>query len=280
VQWLGPLAARWRRLPIVYSRRTDAPEYAVVGRAKYALYDRVIAISSCIHRQLSRVGVPATKLRLVHSGVDPAPAECADRASLCREFALEADAFIVGCVGLFIQRKGHAVLLEAMQQLRDRHPRLRLVLFGSGPLEGDLRRRVAAAGLAPLVRFAGFRPDVRRLLPALDLVVHPALAEGLGVALLEAAVAGVPIVATRAGGIPDLVRHEETGLLVKPGSASQLAAAISRVLDDAVLRRRLGAAAQQLALSQFTRDSMAQGNLAIYREVLAERAARQSTQAA
>ena len=274
VQWLGGLAARWRHLPVVYSRRCDDPEFALVARPKYAMYDRVIAISSCIHEQLASVGVPPSKLRLVHSGVDPAPADCADRAALCRQFDLAADAFILASIGVFIQRKGHPLILEALSILRERYPQVRLILFGSGPLDAELRSQAAELNLVETVRFAGFRPDVRRWLPGLDLVVHPALAEGLGVALLEAAAAGVPIVAARSGGIPDLVKHEQTGLLVEPGNVFALAAAIARMIDDPALRKRSSAAAFELVEHQFTRDRMAQGNLAIYREVLAERVAR------
>lgn len=274
VQWLGGLAARWGAFPVVYSRRTDAPERASVGQLKYALYDRVIAISSCIVEQLRAVGVPEHKLRLVLSGVDDPPASPASRQELCQEFSLPADTIVIASIGQLIRRKGHTLLLEAIAKLRSRFPLLRVLFFGRGPLEAALRRQAQALDIDAYVKFVGFRPNVRRFLPALDLVVHPALAEGLGVALLEAATAGVPVVASATGGITDLVRHEETGLLVEAGNTAELAMAIERMLTDVGLRRRCAEGGKHLIARQFTREQMVAGNLAVYREVLAERAMR------
>jgi glycosyltransferase involved in cell wall biosynthesis len=272
VQWLGGLAARAGHLPVIYSRRTDAPERRSIGQLKYALYDRVIAISSCIAEQLRQVGVPPTKLRLVFSGVDAPPLAPASRAELCREFKLPADALVIGSIGQLIRRKGHAVLLEAVAELRPRIPNIHVLIFGRGELEAPLRRLARALDLAAVVQLVGFRPDVRRFLPEMDLVVHPALAEGLGVALLETAAAGVPMVASATGGIPDLVKHEETGLLVEPGNIDALATAIERMLTDADLRKACTSGAGELLAGKFTREQMVAGNLAVYREVLAERA--------
>ncbi len=280
VQWLGGIAARWNDFPVLYSRRTDAPEQPSVGRLKYALYDRVIAISSCIARQLRQVGVPESKLRLVLSGVDPPPLVAATRDELCREFDLPPDAIVIGSIGQLIRRKGHAVLLQAVAAIRPRFPRLHVLVFGRGPLEGQLRRQLAALDLQPVVQLVGFRSNVRHYLPAFDLVVHPALAEGLGVALLEAAAAGVPIVASATGGIVDLVKHEETGLLVQPGDAADLAAAIERMLLDPHLRSQCSNAARQLIARQFTHEQMVTGNLAVYHEVLSERGASRRRRAA
>jgi glycosyltransferase involved in cell wall biosynthesis len=279
LQWLGGLAARSQRVPVVYTRRNPATELPWVARAKYAIYERVIAISACIFEQLVRLGVPAEKLRLVPSGVDlPPPVD--DRLGLRRELGLDDDSLVLGSVGQFTRRKRQSEVIEAAQHLLPRYPTLKLILFGSGKLEAALKRQVAAAGLKGVARFAGFRTDVRRLLPALDVVLHPALGEGLGVALLEAAAAGVPIVAARDGGIPDIVRHEINGLLVEPGQVAGLAAAVSKLLDDAELRRRFGAAGRELVARHFTCGQMVAGNLAVYREVLAEHAHRASRRAA
>jgi glycosyltransferase involved in cell wall biosynthesis len=166
------------------------------------------------------------------------------------------------------------VLLDALERLRDQFPHLRVLLFGDGPLQGDVARKLAAKGLSRIVRLLGFRDDIPRILPVLDLVVHPAYREGLGVALIQAAAAGVPIVACRAGGIPDIVRHEENGLLVEPGNVAGLAAAIQQLLADEPLRRRLGDAGRDLVARQFTYDRMVAGNLAVYRELLAPSVAR------
>jgi glycosyltransferase involved in cell wall biosynthesis len=110
--------------------------------------------------------------------------------------------------------------------------------------------------------------------PALDLVVHPALAEGLGVALIQAAAAGVPIIGARAGGIPEIVRHEENGLLVEPGNATALAAAMRGLISAVALPRQPAAPGRELVARQFTYGRMVAGNLDVYRELLEPRAAR------
>ncbi|MCI0359948.1 MAG: glycosyltransferase family 4 protein [Planctomycetaceae bacterium] len=271
----GGLAGRWGRWPVVLSRRVDTPESRLVCAVKYRLFDRVIAISECIERVLRAGGVPASKLRCVHSGVDPAPFEQpADRGWVCREFGAAESDLLVGLVAQLIPRKGHAVLLEAMEHLRAGFPHLRLILFGRGPLQANLREEISRRDLTRQVQLAGFRPDLPRIVPALDLVVHPALAEGLGVALIQAAAAGVPIVGARAGGIPEIVRHDENGLLVEPGDSMALAAAMKRLLTDEPLRRRLGDAGRDLVARQFTYDRMVAGNLEVYRELLEPRAIR------
>ena len=279
LQWLGGLAARSQRVPVVYTRRNPSAELPWVARTKYAMYDRVIAISTCIFEQLARLGVPRAKLRLVPSGVDLPPAP-PSRQALRSELGLDDEALVLGSIGQFSRRKQQAQVIEAARQLRDRYPQLKLLLFGVGPMESSLQRHVATSGLKGVVRFAGFRADVRRLLPALDVVVHPATGEGLGVALLEAAAAGVPIVAARDGGIPDIVRHELNGLLVEPGQVAGLAAAISKLLDDSGLRCTYGAAGRALVARHFTCEQMVAGNLAVYQEVLAQRTASDRRQAA
>ena len=236
---------------------------------KYRLYDRVIAISQCIERVLVESGVPKHKVRCVQSGIDLAPfARPADRAWVASEFGIAPEDPLVGMVAQFIPRKGHHILLSAVRRLLGQHPRLRVVLFGQGPREASFREKIAALDLGEHVRLAGFRRDLDRIVPALDLVVHPALAEGLGVALLQASAAGVPIIGTHAGGIPEIVRHEENGLLVKPGDVAALAEAMHRLLSNAELRRQMGQRGRDLARREFSLDRMVEGNLAVYRELL------------
>jgi glycosyltransferase involved in cell wall biosynthesis len=265
----GGIAARLGGWPVVLSRRVDSREKRWVTPLKYRLFDRVIAISHCIERVLIESGVPAEKIHCVQDGIDTAPfAKPADRAWVAGEFNLEPDDHLVGMVAQFIPRKAHHILLLAVQRLVERHPRLRVILFGQGPLEGPTREKIATFGLGGHVQLAGFRNDLDRILPALDLLVHPALAEGLGVALLEASAAGVPIVGTRAGGVPEIVRDGQNGLLVPPANPAALAAAIDRLLGDAPLRQQMSQRGRDLASREFSVDRMVEGNLAVYRDLL------------
>jgi len=268
----GGVAARLARIPVVHTRRVDNPEPRWLVALKYRLHDRVIAISEGIGRVLLDEGLPAEKLRVVRSAVDWVrfQAPC-DHASAAARLGVPPEALLVGVVAQLIPRKGHRFLLEALPPLAEAHPRLRVLFFGQGPLEAELRARIERLGLAGRVLLLGFRDDLERLLPCLDLVVHPATMEGLGVALLQAASAGVPILASAAGGIPEAVRDGLNGVLVPPGDARSLGDALGRLLADPALRRRLGDAGRALMRREFSVDAMVEGNLAVYRELAGDR---------
>lgn len=268
---MGGIAARLSEVRVVHTRRVDNPEPRWLVAVKYRLYDRVIAISAGIGAVLRAEGLPESRLRIVRSAVDQAgyARPCAP-GTLATRLGLSDDGLVIGVIAQLIQRKGHADLLDVLPVLLERHPGLRVIFFGQGPLAGHLSERIARAGLSERVHLAGFRADLEVLLPCLDLVVHPARMEGLGVSLLQAASAGVPIVATRVGGIPEAVRDGENGLLVPPGDPSALGAAIDRLLGDLALRRALGAGGQALMRREFSIDGMVEGNLAVYRELVSD----------
>lgn len=269
---MGGIAARLAGVPVVHSRRVDNPESRLLVALKYRLFDRVIAISEEIGRVKLAEGVPAAKLRCVHSAVDPAPYRGPCDAGWFRtEFGLPPAGPVLGVVAQLIGRKGHRYLLQALPQLIQRFPALRAVFFGQGPREPELRESVEQAGLTEHVRFAGFRNDLARILPCLNLLVHPALAEGLGVSLLQAASAAVPIVAFRAGGVPEVVRDGVNGLLVASEDVGGLAAAIESLLADPTRARVMGLAGRALVEREFSVDQMVEGNLEVYREALEER---------
>jgi glycosyltransferase involved in cell wall biosynthesis len=147
-----------------------------------------------------------------------------------------------------------------------------VLLFGQGPLADAVGRRVAGDPLlAPRVQLPGFRSDLDRILPCLDVLAHPAFMEGLGVALLQAAACGVPIVGGRAGGIPEIVRPGLNGSLVEPGDVAGLAAALNHLLASPELRARQGAAGRAWVERHFSIDAMVEGNLAVYRRLLESR---------
>lgn len=265
---LGALAARSLGIPIVMSRRVDNPENRGVVRLKYRLYDRVITISEGIRRVLLDEGLAPEKVVCVHSAVDTELYRPGgDRAWFRREFGLDEKHLTIGMAAQMIERKGHRDLFAALPSLVERYPQVRVLLFGQGPLRAALDCEVRDRGLADVVRFEGFRRDLPRVLPCLDLLVHPARLEGLGVALLQAAACGVPIVAGRAGGIPEIVRDGENGYLVEPGGVRALSHALSELCGDAARRRAFGARGRDIALTDFSIDAMVEGNLRVYREL-------------
>jgi glycosyltransferase involved in cell wall biosynthesis len=164
--------------------------------------------------------------------------------------------------GALERRKGHATLLAAAGLLAPRALEMRYVFCGAGREEAALRR--AAAPLGETVRFAGFRRDMGACLAAADIAVLPSLYDGLGVAALEAMAAERPVVASRVGGLAEVVVHAETGLLVPPADPTALAMALERLAGDPALRARLGAAGRERVLARYTGARMAEGTLACY----------------
>ncbi len=265
----GALAAVGLPARVVLSRRVDNPESALAIALKYRLYDHVVTISKAISRVLERQGVAGDKLTCVPDAV------VADewltpqsRQALCAEFSLDPDALVVGMAAQFIPRKGHDVLIRALRRIVDPLPNVHVLLFGKGPVQEPMQRIVEAEGLTRHVTFAGYRNDLPSWLGALDLVVHPARAEGLGVALLQAACAGVAIVASHAGGIPEVVLDGQTGWLVPPDDPAVLAQAMLAALTDAPQRQARAAAARAHVTEHFSMDAMTVGNLAVYKQLL------------
>ncbi|MGV3742779.1 MAG: glycosyltransferase, partial [Burkholderiaceae bacterium] len=215
--------------------------------------------------------VAPAKVSCVRSAVDAAPyLQPVDKSAFRREFDLPENALVVGMVAQLIQRKGHRYLLEAVRVLRKDYPDLRIVLFGQGPLREELEQAVAAEGLSDIVRFAGFRKDLPQWLGGLDILAHPADMEGLGVSLLQASAAAVPIIASRAGGMPEAVLDGVTGLLILPGDVPALTESLRRLLNDAALRRHMGQSGRERILREFSIDAMITGNLSVYRAVLSQ----------
>lgn len=265
---LGGIAAQRAGVPAVLSRRVDNPENPWWARWKYRRYARVICISEGIAEVLRGEGVECERIRVVRSVVDArAWAQPATRAEFCAAFDVPQDRVIAGVVAQLIERKGHRLLFDALARLA---PLTRpfVICFGQGALRATLEAQVSRLGLAGDVRFAGFREDLPRWMGALDLLVHPAYMEGLGVSLLQASAAGVPVIASRAGGMPEAVRDGDNGLLVPPGDADALQAAIERLVADPALRARLGDGGRALIAREFSPDAMVEGHLAVYHELL------------
>ncbi|WP_316366849.1 glycosyltransferase [Candidatus Thiodiazotropha sp. CDECU1] len=266
---LGGIAARLSGVRSVLSRRVDNPEHPWLVASKYRLYDRVIAISQGIADVLSQEGMPADKLVCVRSAVDvDLYQQPCDKTWFREQFGLAEDALVMGVAAQLIPRKGHRYLLQAMPKLIQAFPQVHLLLFGKGPSRELLQQQIEALQLQQHVTLAGFRDDLPRLLPCLDLLVHPALMEGLGVALLQGASAGLPIVAVEAGGMPEAVEDGVNGLLVPPGSDEALANAIHQLLENETLRQRMGESGREKMRRGFSVEQMVLGNLAVYRNLL------------
>ncbi|MHC4817018.1 MAG: glycosyltransferase family 4 protein [Planctomycetota bacterium] len=259
----GYLGLRLRR-PLVWHVRDMT--YPWLARLACKRAARVIANSKATAATL---GVAEKKLRVVYNGVAPAYFAERDRALRSK---LDADTVLLGVIGRLDPWKGHADLIEAMAQVG---PRARLwvvgdVAFGRhGDYKAELAKKAARLGLADRVEFLGWREDVPEILAALDLLVHPSSEpEPFGRALAEAQASGVAIVATAAGGIPEVVADQVTGLLVPPRDPAALARAIDGLVADPARRAAMGAAGRERARRLFTREAHARAVEAVYEELL------------
>ena len=163
---------------------------------------------------------------------------------------------------------GYQYLLQAVADLRHSHPNLRTIIFGEGYLNNQLREQAASLGLGEVVQFAGFRDDLDSYMSCVDVFVHPALAEGLGVVTLKAAAAGVPVVGFRAGGLVEAVVDGQTGILIPPENVEELGNSIAVLLDDAKLRQHMGAAGRERMQKEFSIDTMVDKHITLYESVL------------
>ena len=263
----GAWACALQRLPAVITRRVDSPEAALWARLRYRPYRAVIAISRSIETQLADQGLDRSRVHRIPSAVDAERfrPDADARARVLHAFGLRDDALVVAVVAQLIPRKGHALLLAELPELVRRYPQVEVLCFGRGPLDRELRARIAAFALERHVRLLGFRDDLAQLLPGVDVLVHPASREGLGVALLEALSCAVPVIACAAGGVVDVIENDVHGLLVQANDGSELRRAIERLLEDSAMRRRFGLAGRLHVQNHFSIARMVARHLEVYR---------------
>ena len=179
--------------------------------------------------------------------------------------------FVAGITGRLREEKGHRYLIEALPAVAAAAPDFRLLVVGAGSLEDALRARVHELAMDDFVVFTGFRTDVPDVLASLDLFLMPSISEGLGTAVIEAAAAGLPIVASNVGGLPDAIEHGIEGWLVPPAQPAALADAILRFYHNPVLAKRCAQAAAAKVRERFSIDALVGGTEALYTARLAKR---------
>jgi glycosyltransferase involved in cell wall biosynthesis len=257
---------------IVASRRVDFHLKAnAFSRWKYRHIDVFIAVSRIIAGILVEDGVPAERIEVVHDGVNISTIDKIAAQDAHKAFWLPHGAPIVGNVAALVPHKGQKYLVEAASLVVREVPDARFVILGEGELRVTLEHQIKALGLERHVFLPGFHSDVLAVQKSFDVFVMSSVTEGLGSSMLDAMACGTPVVATRAGGIPEAITHDRTGLLVQPRRADQLAAAIVQLLRDPALRARLGAAGRTHVEAEFSVDRMVEGTLQVYESRLGGR---------
>jgi sugar transferase (PEP-CTERM/EpsH1 system associated) len=216
------------------------------------------------HWLVTTVKLPPAKVVTIHNGVDVSRFAAGDRNAGRDTLGLASRAVIVGTVGRLDPVKDHAGLVEACAALRAARPETELVIVGEGPCRATVEHRIVELGLSGHVHLPGLSRAVPVLLRGFDVFVLSSLAEGISNTVLEAMATGLPVVATRVGGNPELVHDGVTGTLVTPGDPLALAAAIRAYVDDPALRARHGEAGRRRALEHFTVDRMAEAYRGLY----------------
>jgi glycosyltransferase involved in cell wall biosynthesis len=256
----------------VVSRRVDFTIYRNALRLSWFKYrfgvDRYVAISRGVREQMVKDGIPAGRIRVVHSGIDLARFDRVAPADWSAVLGLPKDAKVVLDVAAFGWHKAQEILVRATPRILAAVPGARVVLVGDGECLPRVKEEIRALGLEREVVLAGFRDDVPSLLAACDCFVMCSVLEGLCTSLLDALALRRAAVGSAVGGIPEVLIDGRTGLLVPPREPDALAAAVVRVLTDPDLARRLGEEGRRHVVAGFTIDAMVEGNLAVYRELL------------
>ncbi len=276
----GVMLGLWYGVPTVMQLhgRPRSRQYFTYGAA---LSDVVLA-NSRFTAQGWQWWPASTRVQVVYPGVDlsrfrPSPA---DRASARRQLDISEDTFVIGCLGRGTPEKGHRYLLEALAGLRERGCAIKLVMIGLPPPGNDhalyphlehLHRLVVDLRIDKSVRFLGFQTETPRWLNALDVLVHPSLRESFGRAAAEAMAVGLPVIASRVDGLPEIVADAETGLLVPPADPPGLRAAVARLHADRELRRQMGERGRRRVQQLFSRDRYLREMEAVYEGALCRR---------
>jgi glycosyltransferase involved in cell wall biosynthesis len=241
--------------------------YAGADRLALRRFDAIAAVSQAVAGKLERWGVPDHRISLIRNGVE-APAGGQGEKAPLREPGDEA---VVGYVGRLVQEKGVLDLLDAARVVLRRFPATRFVFVGDGPHRGMCEQAASQAGISGRVTFCGHRSDIAACYAAFDMLVLASHNEGMPMSILEAMSAGVPVVATRVGSVPDAVVDGVTGLLVRPSDTAALSKAIMSLLADRAWAANVGAAGREHASRHFSVRGMTASYIAMYRRAMSTR---------
>jgi glycosyltransferase involved in cell wall biosynthesis len=274
------LVGRLASVPIVVTTHHDTDVWMRfyhrwIERLTAPLSDAVTTCSEAVRRHAIEVfGLPPGLLRTLHNAIEipEGGGDPRGRERVRRDLGASADDLLIGTLGRLVEpKKGLAVFLAAARLLARDFPRARFAIVGDGPARDSLEERAAREGVSHCTTFAGLRRDVPDVMRAFDLFVQPSLWEGFGMTALEAMAVGTPVVASRVGGVPEVVVDGQTGLLVPPGDAQALAAACAQLLRNRDLAARLGRAGAERARARFGIERLVRDIEDLYRELLDRR---------
>jgi L-malate glycosyltransferase len=272
-------AARLAGVPVIIGSIRDIGDIWTFWQHKVQkqclrLADHIVVNAEAIKRDLLQRGYDAERLTVIPNGIDCARFRLPGNGeAVRREWNIPPGAPVVGVLARLMRIKGQEVFLRAAAVMASKHPQVRFVIVGDNNVDhgykAELKQLAGRLGLEDRVLFTGFRLDVPDLLAALSVAVSPSLGlEGLSNSLLESMAAGVPVVATRVGGSPEIVEDGVSGLLVPPGDAEALAAAICKLLDDRTLAKHVGECARRRVFSRYSLEQAVASTERLYHDLL------------
>jgi len=246
--------------------------YKIIDLLALRFFPKVITVSESLRQYLIANGLSPQKVVTVHNAVDletfASGVSLYNDKALRNRLGIGSDQPIVSTIGRLTSQKGHRYFLESAKRILEVLPETRFLIIGDGPLRDEFEGLSLSLGIAQAVRFLGYRQDIATLMSTSDVITMPSLREGLPYVLLEALALARPVVGTRVGGIPEVVKHGETGFLVPPKDSESLAKAIIQLLRNPEEAARLGERGRELVLREFNVETMVQKIAAIYTEVL------------
>ncbi len=255
---------------VVVTRRVDfRVGNNIISNFKYKHgVDKFIAVSEGVKKVLESDGIDPSSITVVHDGIEVNRFLCRDKAEhLYHEFGLDPSKPVIGNIAALAPHKDQKNLLQAAKIVLEQIPEAQFLVVGAGALEKELKQLAADLKIRERVKFTGFRPDIPQILTIVNIFAVSSYLEGLGSSTLEAMSAGLPIVATRTGGIPEIVENNINGILVPPRDSESLARGIIALLRDQKMREKMGSASRQL-VKNFSVDKMVEGNIALYQQVI------------
>ncbi|MBK8816888.1 MAG: glycosyltransferase family 4 protein [Methylococcaceae bacterium] len=276
---LGCLTAQAAKVPVIVNTAHNLGCLAFKNplvKALFWMYDKalfavatdaVILVSDSIRKQvIANRLLPEHKAIYVPNGikVNDSTAGLGEVLVLKNQLKIAPDNFVIGTVARLVWFKGLHTLIAAMPDILKEHPNTTLIIIGDGPLKQELEQQARVLKVAQSVMFLGERSDAVELLPVLDIFVLPSVSEGMPITILEAMAAAKPVVATKVGGIPELVSDGQTGILVPSEEPKSMALAISKLLSDPYLCKIMGLSGKKRVINEFSVSNMVENTISAY----------------
>lgn len=259
------------RAPLILSRRVDfelSDTWFSIWKYNHSNIKKILCVSDAIAKIVKPHLREPQKCITVHSGIDTQKFTQLPGENLLRkEYSLDKETLLIGNTSALAGHKDYFTFIDTIAILHEKHKKIKAFIIGKGPLEKELREYVTKKNLANTIIFTGFRSNIVQLLPSLDIFLITSTEEGLGTSILDAFAARVPVVATEAGGIPEMVLHEETGMLAKPKDSRTLASYIDRLIESPDCRKKIVENAYKKVLT-FSKEVTAEKTLSVYEEIV------------